>query len=259
MLTGQHGRALVDLASEGRVQLIVPEIVRDEILRQRREAAEKAWKTADKALAEMHKAGLDVSESKARLKATFGSTANSTGHSPSFSAETASRWNPRPTSTSRSFWNAIWLIDVRGAGKPGMARRHYCGWQLAYVSRHTLCSRTPGICWINASGRICSPWTSSGSGGCTWTSTVAWTLAALSSFYRYAVEEEAAAPGRRPQLDAGPEPVPGHGPVAGGSSGQPSLECADQPAALHRGADQRGPERRDSRSGHDAQHRTLEA
>lgn len=71
-LTGQHGRALVDLASEGRIRLIVPEVVRDEILRQRREAAEKAWKTADEALDEMQKAGLNVSESKARLKATFG-------------------------------------------------------------------------------------------------------------------------------------------------------------------------------------------
>lgn len=71
-LTGQHGRALVDLASEGRIRLIVPEVVRDEILRQRREAAEKAWKSADEALDEMQKADLDVSESKARLKATFG-------------------------------------------------------------------------------------------------------------------------------------------------------------------------------------------
>jgi hypothetical protein len=71
-LTGQHDRALVDLASEGRIRLAIPEVVRDEILRQRREAAEKAWKTAVEALDEMRKAGLDVSESKARLKATFG-------------------------------------------------------------------------------------------------------------------------------------------------------------------------------------------
>ncbi len=70
-LTGPHGGKLVDLAAEGRVRVVVPEVVRDEILRQRREAVKKACKEADKALTAMEKAGVDVSESKVRLQETF--------------------------------------------------------------------------------------------------------------------------------------------------------------------------------------------
>ncbi|WP_424446708.1 PIN domain-containing protein [Microbacterium sp. CH-015] len=70
-LAGDPGKKLLDLAAAGSCVVIYPEVVIDELLRQRREAAQRAHDQAAKGISDMGKAGIDVSQTSSDLEASF--------------------------------------------------------------------------------------------------------------------------------------------------------------------------------------------
>jgi hypothetical protein len=70
-LTGGPGTMLVRLAESKSCFVIIPEVVRDELRRQRREAAQESHAQAAKGIRAMAKAGVDVAETDAHLKTSF--------------------------------------------------------------------------------------------------------------------------------------------------------------------------------------------
>lgn len=70
-LTSEPGKKLLALAERGSCIVIYPQVVIDELCRQRREAAEHAHAQAAKGVSDMAKAGVDVARTAADLKASF--------------------------------------------------------------------------------------------------------------------------------------------------------------------------------------------
>ncbi|MBM3715523.1 MAG: hypothetical protein FJW64_07285 [Actinobacteria bacterium] len=70
-LTSDTGEKLTTLAQHGKCSIVYPQVVVDELLRQRREAADRGHKAAEKGLREMAKAGVDVTKTQADLEAAF--------------------------------------------------------------------------------------------------------------------------------------------------------------------------------------------
>lgn len=70
-LTSEPGKKLLELAGGGSCVVVYPQVVIDELLRQRREAAEHAHTQAAKGISDMAKAGVDVTKTTADLKASF--------------------------------------------------------------------------------------------------------------------------------------------------------------------------------------------
>lgn len=70
-LSSDVGRVLVRLAESGSCTLIVPEVVRDELYRQRRDAARASHGEASKGIRAMARAGVNVSDTDAHLHASF--------------------------------------------------------------------------------------------------------------------------------------------------------------------------------------------
>lgn len=70
-LTSEVGVVLVGLAEREACIIVVPEVVRDELYRQRREAAEESHAQASKAIRAMARAGVDVVQTAAHLEASF--------------------------------------------------------------------------------------------------------------------------------------------------------------------------------------------
>lgn len=70
-LTSSPGTRLLDLAAGGACAVIYPQVVVDELLRQRREAARNAHTQAAKGVSDMAKAGVDVSATSVDLEASF--------------------------------------------------------------------------------------------------------------------------------------------------------------------------------------------
>jgi hypothetical protein len=70
-LTSIPGKKLIQLAEDAACVVLYPQVVIDELRRQRREAAERAHAQAAKAVDDMAKAGVDVSVTVVDLKASF--------------------------------------------------------------------------------------------------------------------------------------------------------------------------------------------
>lgn len=70
-LAGAPGEKLLDLAAAGSCVVVYPQVVIDELLRQRREAARSAHEQAAKGISDMAKAGIDVSQTSSDLEASF--------------------------------------------------------------------------------------------------------------------------------------------------------------------------------------------
>jgi len=70
-LTSPPGKKLVQLAKDGSCVVLYPQVVIDELRRQRCKAAESAHDQAAKGLSDMAKAGVDVNQTAVHLKASF--------------------------------------------------------------------------------------------------------------------------------------------------------------------------------------------
>ncbi len=70
-LAGAPGKKLLELAARGHATVVYPQVVIDELRRQRREAANHAHEQAAKGVGDMAKAGVDVTQTAAHLKASF--------------------------------------------------------------------------------------------------------------------------------------------------------------------------------------------
>lgn len=70
-LTGPPGRKLLELAAAGSCLVVYPQVVIDELRRQRRKAAETAHAQAAKGIDDMSRAGVDVTQTTADLAASF--------------------------------------------------------------------------------------------------------------------------------------------------------------------------------------------
>lgn len=70
-LASDPGKKLLDLAAAGSCVVIYPQVVIDELLRQRREAARRAHDQAAKGISDMGKAGIDVTQTASDLAASF--------------------------------------------------------------------------------------------------------------------------------------------------------------------------------------------
>jgi len=70
-LASPPGASLVELAESGSCLVIFPDVVRDELHRQKREAAQESHAEAAKGINAMAKAGIDVAETEAHLKKSF--------------------------------------------------------------------------------------------------------------------------------------------------------------------------------------------
>lgn len=70
-LTSPPGQKLRDIAAKNSCVVAYPQVVVDELHRQRRESAVKAHQQAAKSVTDMAKAGVDVMETRAQLEASF--------------------------------------------------------------------------------------------------------------------------------------------------------------------------------------------
>ncbi|WP_341358933.1 PIN domain-containing protein [Georgenia sp. M64] len=70
-LASAPGKKLLELAAHGSCVVVYPQVVIDELRRQRREAAEKAHRQAANGVSDMEKAGVEVTQTAAHLKASF--------------------------------------------------------------------------------------------------------------------------------------------------------------------------------------------
>jgi hypothetical protein len=70
-LAGTPGKRLLELAARGSCVIVYPQVVIEELRRQRRRAADQAHKQATRGLSDMEKAGVDVSQTNTLLKASF--------------------------------------------------------------------------------------------------------------------------------------------------------------------------------------------
>ncbi len=70
-LASPPGKKLLDLAASGSCVVVYPQVVIDELLRQRREAADRAHSEAAKGVGDMAKSGVDVRQTIADLEASF--------------------------------------------------------------------------------------------------------------------------------------------------------------------------------------------
>lgn len=70
-LTSEPGKKLLELAERGSCVVVYPQVVIDELRRQRREAAALAHAQAAKGVSDMAKAGVDVAKTATDLKASF--------------------------------------------------------------------------------------------------------------------------------------------------------------------------------------------
>ena len=70
-LAGAPGRKLLELAARGSCVVIYPDVVVEELRRQRRDAAKRAYLVAAEAVRDMAKAGIDVAQTAADLEASF--------------------------------------------------------------------------------------------------------------------------------------------------------------------------------------------
>ena len=70
-LAGAPGKKLLELAARGSCVVVFPQVVIDELRRQRRESANRAHEQAASGVGDMAKAGVDVTQTAAHLKASF--------------------------------------------------------------------------------------------------------------------------------------------------------------------------------------------
>lgn len=70
-LTSDPGKKLLDHAAAGSCVVVYPQVVIDELLRQRREAARHAYDQAARGINDMGKAGIDVTQTSSGLEANF--------------------------------------------------------------------------------------------------------------------------------------------------------------------------------------------